>query len=559
MTNKVHLLLCLLLAASTLSAQEKLKVIGDARVDGVLKLIKGNDNTIIGLNAGTALTTGSDNTFLGEKAGFSATTAQDNVFLGNDSGRNTAEGASNVFVGGDAGASNTSGSNNTFIGRVAGFNNTDRSGLVAIGDSALYHNGLGTVQSHQSKYNTAIGSRALFSNTKGDGNTANGSQALYSNKSGFLNTANGYLASYSNTKGILNTANGVYALYSNTIGDLNTANGVYALYSNTSGDFNTANGNAALDVNRFGNFNTASGSKANVTTTGLEYATAIGSNTLTNANEKTVIGRNEPGVVIGGYAAWSNLSDGRFKEGVQTNVPGLEFIRRLRPVTYWVNVEKLQRHITAQMPDTVAARYLPRKEVLAKAKQETRTGFVAQEVEASAREIGYNFDGVNAPKNPTDNYSIAYSQFVPSLVQATQEQQELLEEQDRKISNLQQENRQLRKELAEIRQLLDRMPAAEGPSGSDQTIQLKGAQLLQNSPNPFSRSTFIDYFLPEGTAKAQLRITDMTGRMLQEETISQAGEGRLQLRPQSLAPGTYAYSLLVNGQVVETKQMVITK
>jgi hypothetical protein len=128
-------------------------------------------------------------------------------------------------------------------------------------------------------------------------------------------------------------------------------------------------------------------------------------------------------MVIGGYAGWSNLSDGRFKEDIRENVPGLSFINELRPVTYWIDSDKLQRHITSQMPDSLARRFLPTPDQRANDENFIHTGFIAQEVEALAKRIGYNFDGVNTPKNPTDNYSIAYSQFVPSLVKAIQEQQ----------------------------------------------------------------------------------------------------------------------------------------
>jgi hypothetical protein len=185
-------------------------------------------------------------------------------------------------------------------------------------------------------------------------------------------------------------------------------------------------------------------------------ATAIGRNAVVNATSKVVIGSNSTGMVIGGYANWSNLSDGRFKEDIRENVPGLDFISRLRPVTYWINTDKLQRHITAEMPDSIAQRYLPDAQQRAKDREHSHTGFVAQEVEAVARQIGYSFDGVNAPQNPTDNYSIAYSQFVPSLVKAVQEQQTL-------IKALQAELEQLKKRDAEnaaLKAQLDKITAA---------------------------------------------------------------------------------------------------
>jgi hypothetical protein len=91
------------------------------------------------------------------------------------------------------------------------------------------------------------------------------------------------------------------------------------------------------------------------------------------------------------------------------------------------------------MPDSIAQHYIPSPEQAAKDATYLHTGFVAQEVEALARRIGYDFDGVNAPKNPTDNYSIAYSQFVPSLVKAVQEQQREIEKSKFQVGKLEKE------------------------------------------------------------------------------------------------------------------------
>ncbi len=56
------------------------------------------------------------------------------------------------------------------------------------------------------------------------------------------------------------------------------------------------------------------------------------------------------------------------------------------------------------------------------------TGFVAQEVEAAAREIHYNFDGVHHPTTEQDHYTLGYASFVVPLVKAVQEQQAQIEE-----------------------------------------------------------------------------------------------------------------------------------
>jgi hypothetical protein len=126
---------------------------------------------------------------------------------------------------------------------------------------------------------------------------------------------------------------------------------------------------------------------------------------------------------IGGYQNWSNLSDGRFKKNVQEVVPGLEFIKALKPVTYEVDVNALNMHLYG---DSLDAEY---NNYAIKARQGiVETGFIAQEVETIAKELGYKFNGVNAPQNEKDHYSISYATFVVPLVKAVQEQQTQIED-----------------------------------------------------------------------------------------------------------------------------------
>jgi hypothetical protein len=169
----------------------------------------------------------------------------------------------------------------------------------------------------------------------------------------------------------------------------------------------------------------------------LNDATAIGANAIATANDKVVIGVAFPGIiVIGGYANWSNFSDGRFKENIREDVPGLSFIDKLRPVTYQINNKGLVNHITHLMPDSLATRYKKSDAEYALMQQKRFTGFVAQEVERTAKEMGYDFDGVNAPRNETDHYSLSYASFVVPLVKAVQEQQQIIDRQNKNIDML---------------------------------------------------------------------------------------------------------------------------
>jgi hypothetical protein len=64
------------------------------------------------------------------------------------------------------------------------------------------------------------------------------------------------------------------------------------------------------------------------------------------------------------------------------------------------------------------------------------SGFFAQEVEQAANASGYNFSGLNKPKTKNDLYSLTYEAFVVPLVKAVQEQQSIIEEQNKKIEML---------------------------------------------------------------------------------------------------------------------------
>jgi hypothetical protein len=57
-----------------------------------------------------------------------------------------------------------------------------------------------------------------------------------------------------------------------------------------------------------------------------------------------------------------------------------------------------------------------------------RSGFIAQDVEAAARSVGYDFSGVCAPKNEDDFYGLRYAEFVVPLVKSVQELKQMVDE-----------------------------------------------------------------------------------------------------------------------------------
>jgi hypothetical protein len=239
------------------------------------------------------------------------------------------------------------------------------------------------------------------------------------------NTAMGYQALLVNTSGASNTAVGTIALTSNITGSGNTAVGRGALELTTGGE-NTAVGAFALDSNTSGISNTAIGYSADVSTSGLTNATAIGHTAVVDASNKVRIG-NTSVTVIEGQVAYTFPSDVRFKYNIKKNVPGLEFIKKLNPITYYMDETKLDKFTRTGIID---------KKIVHKQERQLHTGFSAQEVEKAAKELGYEFDGVNAPQNKKGYYSVAYTQFVMPLVKAVQEQQSMIEDLKKEIEEL---------------------------------------------------------------------------------------------------------------------------
>ena len=230
------------------------------------------------------------------------------------------------------------------------------------------------------------------------------------------------------------------------MGSGNAATGKGALYNNISGNYNTAFGKNALLTNTTGTLNSALGYNAYPTTislsnyTGLGYFVGSGS----SSNNMVEIG-NTSVSVIRGQVLPTIYSDGRIKDNISADVPGLTFIAKLRPVTYNLNIHRQNDMMYGtQKPDTLD---WEGKYDIEKIKM---TGFIAQEVAKEAQEVDFNFSGIYQPKSENDLYGLSYSAFVVPLVKAVQEQQTMINQQNAINEKLQQEIQQLKSNAAKL-------------------------------------------------------------------------------------------------------------
>ena len=341
--------------------------------------------------------------------------------------------------------SNTTGGNNTAIGWFTLYDNTTGSYNTAVGRAPLYKNTSGS-------NNTATGYSALFNNTSASNNTATGYQSLFSNTTGYNNTANGYKALYSNTTGHKNNALGYLSLYYNTFGYENIGIGNGALYSISSTYGNVGIGQGAGDnYNGYnsvsigwnaggmgnGNDNIYIGNQAHYSNSSYYRSVALGYRAYVTGNQQFRVS-NYIGSV-GGWANWSNVSDARMKKNVSTkNVPGLNFVLNLTPVTYQLDEEAhktwhIENHFDGEKPENYDDDAYQIDDEPYQIDDEVKVGFIAQDVEKTAEDLGYQFSGIDTPDNDNDLYGIRYASFVVPLVKAVQEQQALIEKQQTTI------------------------------------------------------------------------------------------------------------------------------
>ncbi len=84
------------------------------------------------------------------------------------------------------------------------------------------------------------------------------------------------------------------------------------------------------------------------------------------------------------------------------------------------------------------------------------------------------------------------------------------------------------------------------------------AILSQNIPNPFTGKTMIQYYVPASSASSQIKITTQNGVELKTFDIT-IGQGSVEIDATQIASGNYLYSLIVDGQLIDTKQFILVK
>lgn len=102
------------------------------------------------------------------------------------------------------------------------------------------------------------------------------------------------------------------------------------------------------------------------------------------------------------------------------------------------------------------------------------------------------------------------------------------------------------------------LPARSQTTAIDGTPSKTKAVLYQNTPNPFTAQTEIRFSLPDDAKNAYIYIFDMTGKMQKQIPVN-PDQQSVTINGYELQPGIYLYSLVICGQEVDTKRMILSK
>jgi hypothetical protein len=247
----------------------------------------------------------------------------------------------------------------------------------------------------------AIGNLSLNSTTTGIKNTAIGERALQSMKTGQRNFAMGQFANYLDTAGSFNAAIGWGSLSQNLSGSNNVGVGYITLYENTNGSSNTAVGYKAAgqltNSNTTGSNNTFIGNEA-------VGASATASNVITLGNSSIATIRAQVTTI-------TSLSDIRDKTNIMPLNYGIDFIKKLNPVSFDWDMRDGGKIGISEI------------------------GFIAQDLQQAQIDSQINIPNLVSDINP-DKLEASYGVLIPIIIKALKEQQTLIDELKQRILNL---------------------------------------------------------------------------------------------------------------------------
>lgn len=239
--------------------------------------------------------------------------------------------------------------------------------------------------------------------------------------------------------------------------------------------------------------------------------------------------------------AFRVISDARFKKDIQPLLVGDKL--------YLLEAKSYKKTIPTYTDSIDSVKGFP-KEMKKAEKSIDEYGFLAQELKEIFPDL--------VDENEEGYYTVNYIGLIPIITETLKVHKLLLDAQSEKIKELESIIEKLSGEDVLKTEVYNNYVA--GSSGNSSIIDdiRNNSFLYQNAPNPFKERTEIKYYLPDNMGKASICLFDMQGQMLETYSAYQ-GQNSIIIEGSKLQPGMYLYSLIADGQIVDTKRMVLTK
>ena len=230
------------------------------------------------------------------------------------------------------------------------------------------------------------------------------------------------------------------------------------------------------------------------------------------------------------------LSDARMKKNVNTIQNASDLVNQLRGVRYDL--------ITNKLPGIS-------EEAAARIKGANQLGFIAQEVKEVLPELVIY-------EEETGLNMVNYEGVIPVLVEAFQEHHALLKEKDDLIEALETEVDELEARLAKIEKILAN-PATSGRNEISTPVVV-ASQLASISayPNPGNGNFTVRFDPVHFENSAVVVVRDLNGNEVARQRV-ESGEGQVSLQLQGMPAGSYFYQLVVDGKLLASNTVLLTR
>lgn len=248
------------------------------------------------------------------------------------------------------------------------------------------------------------------------------------------------------------------------------------------------------------------------------------------------------------------LSDSIYKADMKELSSPLSCLGQLRSVSF--NYKNEQKGVSAKSKSASDALQVPQgatpeiSRQIAEEQGRKRIGLIAQEVEQVFPEaVRTQYDG---------SKGVLYGDMVAVLVAALNEMRDSMAVQASQLADMQRQLNAVQAVLFTSDKAVPSVPQVR--EGTERRMSgWEDAVLYQNTPNPFNRTTTITYRLPSQIGRALLTVYNLNGVQLKQyELDASEVNGKVVIEGTDFTQGIYIYALIIEGQLVDAKRMVLT-